>query len=258
MKLPVVSHRQGRAERHTQGMGWARATGGIEIGLRRPLAVREETISRGSDRCRVAFVSDIHLRRGRSERLSGQVLDALDRANPDLVLLGGDFLDQATELPALGRLLAGVRGIAPAFAVSGNHDAAVGLPKVRETVERAGVVWLDGGTATHKHDGRLLGISGTGAPPCPAADFRILCTHHPWEWRRVRTLGFDLVLAGHLHGCQVAWFEAGGRLFPGACFYPHNHLRQRHGNTRLVVGTGCADLIPVRWNCPREIVVCLV
>ena len=102
------------------------------------------------------------------------------------------------------------------------------------------------------HGGACLG------PLEPGADFRILCAHNPSIWRAARESGYDLVLAGHLHGCQGVLFEAGGRLYPGALFYPHNHIRQAWNGSRLLVSMGCSDLIPIRWGCPREIVVCIL
>ena len=50
----------------------------------------------------------------------------------------------------------------------------------------------------------------------------------------------------------------GGKLWPGALFYPHNYLRQRYNGSKLVVSRACSDRFPIRWGCPREIVLCLV
>ena len=75
--------------------------------------------------------------------------------------------------------------------------------------------------------------------------------------RRVNS-GYDLVLAGHLHGCQVVAFEYRDRLFPGAVFYPYCYLSHQYGSTRLVVSRGVSDLVPIRWRCPREVVLCHV
>ena len=210
------------------------------------------------DGCRIAYVSDIHLRRGRSALLSDQVLDALDRAEPDIVLLGGDLIDHASELGALRRLLRCIGSVAPTFAVAGNHDVSVGLEATREAVEDAGSTWIQGRTVVVNHKARTISLSGIGGEPRSSCDISVLCTHNPRVWKRVRKQGFDLVLAGHLHGCQAVWFETAGRLFPGAFFYPHNYIRQKHGNSHLVVSMGCADLIPIRWGCPREIVLCIL
>lgn len=231
---------------------------GFQFGLRRPLEVREEVIHEHAQPCRLAYVSDIHLRRGRSRLLAGQVVEALERARPDVVLLGGDLVDQASELSELIFLLGRLLELAPVFAIPGNHDVAVGEDLVRESVETAGACWIAGRTVDFHHGERVVAISGPGGQPCPRADVRVCCAHNPWIWKSVRDAGFDVVLAGHLHGCQGAFWESGGRLYPGAFFYPHNHIRQTWMDSRLVVGMGCSDLFPVRWGCPREIVLCLL
>ena len=231
---------------------------GFEIGLRRPLLIREELIRTGERPCRLAYASDIHLRRGRSRFLADQLIDALQRARPDVILLGGDLVDQASELDKLRILLEKLHGLAPVFAIPGNHDCAVGEEAVKKAVLDSGVQWLAGRTAKFKHQDRMISISGPGAKPISGADFRVLCAHNPSVWKTARKGEYDLVLAGHLHGCQVALFEAGGRLYPGALFYPHNYIRHTWNGTMLAVSMGCSDLIPIRWGCPREIILCIV
>lgn len=230
----------------------------FEIGLRAPLAVREEIIGEGHRSCRIAYVSDIHLRRGRSRWISGQVIDALERSAPDLILLGGDLVDQASETDELVSLVARACGIAPVLAVPGNHDISMGKARVRSAVEAGGGTWIEGKTAHFLHEDRVFAISGTGAGPASAAAANILCTHHPRIGNMAWKAGFDLALAGHLHGCQGVLFEAAGLLFPGAFFYPDNRLRHRKGKTKLLISRGCSDLIPIRWNCPREMILCIV
>jgi predicted MPP superfamily phosphohydrolase len=231
---------------------------GFQFGLRRPLEVREEIIRKHPQPCRIAYISDIHLRRGRSQLLASQIIDAAQRARPAIILLGGDLVDQASELAGLGELLTRLLELAPVLAVPGNHDLAVGEESVRQTVVAAGADWLAARTVLVRHRERVIAISGPGAKPAPEADARVLCAHDPRIWKVARNAGFELVLAGHLHGCQGVLFEAGGRLFPGAVFYPHNHLRQAHAGSRLVVSRGCSDLLPVRWGCPREILLCIL
>jgi uncharacterized protein len=230
----------------------------LELGLHRPLEVREEIIRENPDACRIAYISDIHLRRGRSERLAGQVLDAVRRAHPDLILLGGDLVDQASELPALTAMLKALLSISPVFAIPGNHDIAIGESPVRQAVEDSGAIWIHRRCMVFPHLGRTVAVSGTDSPPAPNADVRVLCAHNPRVWPKARHQGFDLVLAGHLHGCQAVAFERCGKLYPGAWFYPHNHLRQTHDQTHLLVSRGCSDLIPIRWRCPREILLCII
>jgi predicted MPP superfamily phosphohydrolase len=232
--------------------------GGLDIGLRGDLHVREERLSDRRDACRLLYVSDIHLRRGRSERLSGQVLDAARRSTPDAVLLGGDLVDRRSELPLLDDLVRRLADIAPVFAVGGNHDDRVGLDRVREAVVRGRGAWIHDRVARVSHGTRTISIAGPESVNSGTGSVRVLCAHNPRVWRRVRDAGFDLVLAGHLHGFQLVACEFRDRLFPGAIFYPYCFLSHDRGRTRLVVSRGVSDLLPIRWRCPREVVLCHV
>lgn len=110
----------------------------LGIGLGQALHVREERLSARPDACRLLYVSDVHLRNGRSERLCRQVLEAATRCAPHAVLLGGDLVDGPSELPALRRLVGQLADAAPVLAVGGNHDHGIGMDRVREAVVRGG------------------------------------------------------------------------------------------------------------------------
>jgi predicted MPP superfamily phosphohydrolase len=230
----------------------------LELGLRRALHIREERLSAVRDACRLLYVSDIHLRSGRSDRLCAQVVTAVAGCKPDVVLLGGDLVDRASELGRLTGLVGQVHDIAPVLAVGGNHDQRVGMDRVRAAVERGSGRWIHDGSARLTHGDRVIAVSGPGATRPDAGDVRVLCAHHPRIWRTARHGGYDLVLAGHLHGCQVVAWEYRDHLLPGAMLYPNCVLRARGEAARLVVSRGVSDLVPIRWRCPREVVLCFV
>lgn len=230
----------------------------LEIGLNHALHVREERLSVRHDACRLLYVSDIHLRNGRSDMLCRQVLDSASRCRPDLVLLGGDLVDGASELSKLSALVGELRDAAPVLAVAGNHDQRIGIDRVGEAVVRGGGQWIHDGTARVTHRGRVIAISGPETAPHRDGHVRVLCAHNPRIWKTCRNAGYDLVLAGHLHGFQLVAYEYRDRLFPGAIFYPYCFLSHRSGSTRLVVSRGVSDLLPIRWRCPREVVLCHV
>jgi uncharacterized protein len=232
--------------------------GALEIGLRRPLHVREERLSTRDQACRLLYISDIHLRPGRSDTLCQQVLDAVVGCHPDVVLLGGDLIDDASELGRLDDLVGELHEIAGVLAIGGNHDQQVGMDHVRDAIEHAGGEWIHDRTARVTHRGRVIAISGPGAAVPVDGHVRILCAHNPRIWSTVRDAGYDLVLAGHLHGCQIVACEYRDRLFPGALFYPGCFLSHHHCSTRIVVSRGVSDLVPIRWRCPREVVLCYV
>jgi uncharacterized protein len=204
------------------------------------------------------YISDIHLRHPRSEKLSKQILEVASTVNVNAIVLGGDLVDRSSEMNHLTRLVAGLSRIAPVFAVGGNHDNKVGLDRVQSAVTGGGGDWIHDGVARIKHESRVIALYGPAARDSLEADVRVLCAHNPRIWKTSRNQGYDLVLAGHLHGCQIVAFEYRDRLFPGAIFYPYCYLDHQHGSARLVVSRGISDLIPVRWRCPREVVLCHV
>jgi predicted MPP superfamily phosphohydrolase len=238
------------------GSSWS--GGPLEIGLNQALHVREERLSTRRDACRLLYASDIHLRSSRSETLCRQVLDSVTRCNPDVVLLGGDLVDRASELTRLSDLVGELREVAPVLAIGGNHDRQIGIDRVREAVVHGGGQWIHDGVARVTHGRRVIAVSGPETAPHADGHVRVLCAHDPRIWKTSRHAGYDLVLAGHLHGCQVVACEYGDRLFPGALFYPYCFLSHHRGSTRLVVSRGVSDLVPIRWRCPREVVLCHV
>jgi hypothetical protein len=232
--------------------------GRLEIGHNAPLHVREERLSSCPDACRLLYASDIHLRDGRSDHLATQVVEAARRCDAHAVLLGGDLVDSPTELGTLRGMVETLARVAPVLAIGGNHDRRVGTSRVREAVIKGGGWWIHEGSVDIRHRTRVVSVVGPDFTRKPTGDVRVLCAHNPRIWRKSRRLGFDLVLAGHLHGCQFVAFEFRDRLFPGAVFYPYNLLSHQSGATRLVVSRGVSDLVPIRWRCPREVVLCYV
>ena len=142
---------------------WPWFGGELEIGLRRALHVREERLSTRHDAYRLLYVSDIHLRNGRSDVLCGQVLDSVTWCDPDVVLLGGDLVDGRSELIKLSELVRKIHDVARVLAIGGNHDRRIGINRVRAAVVHGGGQWIDGDSARLTHRGRLLVISGPEA-----------------------------------------------------------------------------------------------
>ncbi len=132
----------------------------IEIGLSGALHIREERLSARDDACRLLYVSDIHLRNGRSDMLSRQVVDAAARCRPDQVLLGGDLVDRPSELDKLSGLVRALCEFAPVLAVGGNHDRRLGMSRVRDAVVDGGGRWIHDRIARVTHGGRVIAVFG--------------------------------------------------------------------------------------------------
>jgi uncharacterized protein len=224
---------------------------GIEVGARRPLLVRREVVAHIGVRKRVLFASDLHLRKDGPRHIVDGLVAIASRESPDLVLLGGDLVDSTSGIEALQSLVLRFSRIAPVAAVSGNHDRWIGVARVRAAVLAAGGRWLEDEPWLLTSD---CAVYGSRKQPAQPANYHLLCTHHPGPSARGRH--FDLTLSGHLHGGQFVFYEHHGRLYPGAFLYRWNGLRFDHKDGKtLLISRGVQDTLPLRWNCPREVLI---
>src|SRR5690349_3140208 len=127
---------------HQIARAWQWSRGALEVGLHRPLHVREERLETRTDACRLLYVSDLRLRGGRAERLTRQVLDAVTKSRPDAVLLGGDLVDGFRAPRGLPQLIGPLCDVPSVFGVGGKHDEPIGLGRVRRAVEESGGHWI--------------------------------------------------------------------------------------------------------------------
>ncbi len=219
----------------------------LHIGPPRELVVREERVRVGA-RARLLYASDLHLGLPWTRRAAVLLAEVTASAQPDAVLLGGDLLQRGAGLADLEALVRKLGEYAPVAAVPGNHDVAVGRERVRAAVVDGGGHWLPDAplaVADVQIAGRVS--SGSGA--------HVLCAHDPAVWPHARAAGHTLTLAGHLHGCQVRLATRRGREYPGAWFYRWNGPRFESDGATLLVSRGAADGLPVRWDCPHDVLL---
>ncbi len=225
----------------------------LELGASGPLLVRREEVRLGLARpLRVLYASDLHLGRRWTRAVAGQLVRAAREAAPDLILLGGDLSDNRRGLPALRECVRELTQMAPVHAVPGNHDQRPGLDAVRAAVEAGGGHWLPDRPIESP-----LRIDGRIVPAC-AAGPRLLCAHYPSDFPAAAAAGYGLVLAGHLHGGQCVLAMRRGRLYPAAWVHRWHGLRFDERGAVLLVSRGAGDTLPVRFNCPREVILCTI
>jgi predicted MPP superfamily phosphohydrolase len=221
----------------------------IEVGARRPLLVRRESVANIGAGKRLLFASDLHLRKDGPRHIVDGLLEIASRECPDLVLLGGDLADTTSGLEALQSLVRRLSVVAAVCAVAGNHDRWIGVKGVRDAVVGAGGCWLeDAPWFLTPH----CAIYGSREQLVQSASYHLLCSHHPVASARP----FALTLSGHLHGGQFVFYQRQGKLYPGAFLYRWNGLRfdDQDGRT-LLISRGVQDTLPFRWNCPREVLM---
>jgi uncharacterized protein len=222
----------------------------LEVGARRPLLVRRESVPQIGVGKRVLFASDLHLRKDGPGHIVDGLVEIASKECPDLVLLGGDLVDSRHGMEALQLLVRRFARVAPVGAVGGNHDRWIGVSRVRAAVLAGGGRWLEDAPWLLTSD---CVVYGSNAQPAQAASHHLLCAHHPAATSGGR---FDLTLSGHLHGGQFVFFARDGRFYPGGFLYRWNGLRfeDEDGKT-LLISRGVQDTLPLRGNGPRVVVV---
>lgn len=166
---------------------------------------------------RIVQVSDLHL--PRQVVPIPALLTAVRSARPDLIVLTGDLVDKRSELdaPALQEVCEGLAGIAPCYAVTGNHEwEGHWVEAVRAAYAAADIRFLDGQLAVFEKEGAVLQLLGlANAARYRSRDFpglradapRVLLAHHPERIgdyaAPAHVLRPNLVLSGHAHGGQA-------------------------------------------------------
>lgn len=254
----------------------------VWAGLDTSLTVQIYTVESGKVEApvRLALLTDLHsCDYGEGQR---ELLDAVEKQDPDLVLLGGDIVDDGPEMPE-ERALATVEALAerwPTYYVTGNHEYRTGrAEEIKELLAGRGAVVLEGTCALVTVGEQTLQICGVDDPAVGAAVWQsqledvtvalegdvcsILISHRPERVADYTGRGFDLVLSGHAHGGQWRIPLLGvGLIAPNQGLFPRyaGGTYDLEGTT-LVVSRGLAresTRIPRLYNPPEVVVVDLV
>ena len=171
-----------------------------------------------ADPLRIAFLSDLHFNGDLESAVRlEQLLTRVIAAQPDVILLGGDYTTAVTneadlrDLRAVfAEIFSKTKGI-PVVAVLGNHEAWTALPRWRASLQSAGIAVLENEVLVL--EGLGLCIRGLGdyySGGYRFTDFPAKCgnlaaltlTHDPAVAFQPGIEG--LVLAGHTHCGQVS------------------------------------------------------
>jgi uncharacterized protein len=167
------------------------------------------------DGVRIAQLSDIHVGNLTPESHIRAAIDAANAAEPDLIVLTGDYVCwRRAEVAMAEAQLAGLK--APrVLAVLGNHDYFVWGSGVRGALERNGYEVLRNQTTIAQVRGAPLPIVGVDDPVTRHDDLdaafagapeelaRVVLCHAPDRAPALAQRGADLVLSGHTHGGQI-------------------------------------------------------
>jgi predicted MPP superfamily phosphohydrolase len=186
-----------------------------------PLTVTSPAVPAGVEGTRVALVTDLHVGPIRDAGFTRRVVDAVNAAEPDLVVLGGDLADgRVDQVGTALAPLADLRAPLGVVAVSGNHEYISGEPDAwLELWERLGVTVLRNSSVTVGQGDSSFTVVGISDPagdrfdegPDPERAFAgidpaawtLLVAHQPRQALDVQSRGVGLQLSGHTHGGQL-------------------------------------------------------
>lgn len=249
---------------------------GTHAALRVPSVTPVEIVVPGLpaawDGLTVAQLSDVHASKTFPGNWLAGVVDAVNAARPDLIVITGDLFDGSPrqrfdDLRPLRRLRAPL-GV---YACPGNHEYYSGLTAWRPRFSSLGILLLENDHVLLRRNGAELILAGLSDDVAerfdlPRPDIRqalgsteaslplILMAHRPHLVEQLKQLsrpGAALQLSGHTHGGQVFGLDLLVRRVN------KGYLRGLYelGPVRLYISTGTAlwSGFPLRLGVPSEI-----
>ena len=219
---------------------------------------------------RIAYASDFHAGPTTHPALLAEACAMLRTLQPDVLLLGGDFVSyEASHAETLVGLLAEVPAPLGRYAVLGNHDWWSSPDRLVDLLTGAGVEVLINRNVRLPAPFDPVWICGiddpwAGHPDAETAlegadGIRLVLMHSPSNLVDIGQRRFDLALCGHTHGGQIC-LPRGTPLVKPHGPLCRSYLRGRFdldsGGVLIVsVGVGCASL-PFRVGARSEILLC--
>jgi predicted MPP superfamily phosphohydrolase len=234
---------------------------------------------------RILFLSDLHNHQFGED--NQRLLDAVDRINPDLILVGGDMLvskgtaDTAVPLTLLEKLAAKY----PVISGNGNHENRMCWERsvygrqyeaYTNSLKKLGVTVLENKTERFSDDIAVTGIDleyrfyqkfrheeltqeeiQKKVGKADKERFQILLCHSPLYFRGCRDWGADLTLSGHFHGGTIRLPVLGGVMTPQYQFFnPYCAGFFEKAGKHMIVSRGLGThSINIRLNNKPQLVV---
>lgn len=213
------------------------------------------------DGYRIAFLTDTHIAGFVRRQFYGEIVKQTMLSEPDLILLGGDFVTWERHIPLIGpALLEGLSARDGIYAVLGNHDYWANAAKVRAALEEHGVKLVINRSVVPRRGLTLLGIDEVyrGEPDLDAAfaharDTIIGLSHHPDIIDELDGRRIDLLVCGHTHGGQIRFPFFGSVVVPSRHEGRYAAGFQRRGEVLMYVSRGIGAIPPLRILCKPEV-----
>lgn len=207
---------------------------------------------------RIAHIADVHLGTTFSGAGFAAHLKRIQKENPDMLVITGDFVDDDTkkaDMLAACAALGEFKAKYGVYYVDGNHDQGYRASRrdfeaweLWHALRQARVDVLSDETASPGHGISIIGRRDDRyarqdmqelrrqTPAGAHASYTIVLNHQPTDYENEAAAGVDLVLSGHTHGGQMIGLR---RLVAKSNDNVYGH--QRRGNTDFIVTSGLSD-----------------
>jgi hypothetical protein len=217
---------------------------------------------------RLALVTDIHLGHVLGKPSVERLHRLLKEFDPDVVVLGGDMVDEDLA-PVIEQDLGAKLGSLPSregiWAVTGNHEFIGGVDEACAYLAQHGVRLLRDQSATLAcglvlvgREDKSAGRFGAGKPRRSVAELvagldpkapKVLIDHQPPRAAEFQSQGIDLVLSGHTHNGQLWPFQ-----WVTSKLFEHSIGLRRVGRAWQYISPGFGTWgPPVRTNAQPEV-----
>lgn len=229
------------------------------------------------DGVRIAQITDLHIGPHIPRRASERVLHAMQSANPDLIAVTGDVVDDRPEDVAIyAERFSALRAPLGVYVIPGNHDVYASWNDVYHEMVRlnVGTLLVNDSRLLRRGDASVA-IIGTGDPAgaqFPAGERHaapdigraldvvprgvpvIALAHNPVIWPSLVKRGVALTLSGHTHWGQFAIPSLNWSL--ASPFLEHSMGAYQEGDSLLYISAGTGYWgIPFRLGAPGEVTI---
>jgi uncharacterized protein len=222
---------------------------------------------------RILHLSDLHI--DGVDGLAERTAEIVNTLPVDVCALTGDYRFEIfgscdKVYPRMKLILDAIRSKHGVLGILGNHDPA----EIALELAKMGVHMLINDSTELRSEGSGLWVAGVDDPhyygcddlgaalsDVPENAFKVLLAHTPEMYQEADSAGIQLYLCGHTHGGQIRLPKPfhGSWAAPirnAACPQEYTYGRWSHGAVQGYTSAGVgASLLPVRYNCPSEIVV---
>lgn len=229
---------------------------------------------------KMALITDLHsCKYGKNQKT---LINAINKQNPDLVLLSGDIFDDNKTHNNTIIFLETISKKYPCYYVTGNHEFRTGEVQIlKDLLKSFNINVLEGNFETINVKNNFINIAGVDDPDISIYlnnkininqqlkniddniknnYYTILLSHRPELIEKYNEYNFDLVLCGHAHGGQ--WripYLLNGFLAPHQGFFPkYAGGRYTFDNKEMIVSRGLAretTIVPRIFNRPELVII---